>query len=323
MVIAADVGGTKTVFASVSGESGGIILSSVTRYENEAFESFSDALNQFLSDVSFGPVKTLAIAAAGLISGDTCRMTNLNWAIEADELKRRFSIDSVLLLNDLFSAAAGLDNMGDDSFDIIQEGIFDGSGNQVLISPGTGLGEAMIIRTEGKAVPVASEGGHALFTPSDGTTVRLWDFLRKSKSRVIVEDVLSGPGIFNIYSYLVFDAGESIDEAIILCSDPGSIIVERALADSDKLAVKAVQLFLDTLAIEASNMALKALTTGGVIIGGGIVPRLQSMLDKKRFGELFCNHSAHESILEKIPIKIITDTELPLYGAAEYALAQG
>ena len=322
MVIAADVGGTKTVFASVSGTPGSLILSSVKRYENEQFSSFSQALSTYIEDVSFGPVSVLSIAAAGPVAGDECRLTNLNWEINARSLATEFSIEKVYLINDLFAAAFGVEDLCDDSFEEINPGAMNPEGNRVIVSPGTGLGESIIHGVDGHPVAIPGEGGHVDFAPIDGTTMRLWEFLKRSQARVSVEDILSGPGLFNIYSFLAYDAGVKVDESIILSAQPGSIITERGLSRKDILAYHALLLFLDVLAAEAGNMALKVLASGGVYIGGGIVPRLISILRRQRFREVFADKGQHQKLLESYPVNIIVDTELPLYGAGEYALSK-
>ncbi len=68
-------------------------------------------------------------------------------------------------------------------------------------------------------------------------------------------------------------------------------------------------------------MALKGLTTGGVYLGGGIVPRIVSLIDRTRFAAIFADKEPHRALLEKIPLYVVTDTNLPLYGAASYLLA--
>lgn len=322
MLITCDVGGTKTVFASVAGNPGAIILASVKRYENEAFSSFEEALKTYLEDVSFGPVKMLVIAVAGVVTDNICSMSNLNWHIDGDRIRQEFSVDKVHLLNDLLSAAYGINCLGEDSLESIHEGSVDPSGNRVLISPGTGLGESIIHVVDGRHIPIASEGGHADFAPTDGATYRLWEYLRRIHGRVSVEDVVSGTGLFNIYSFLADDAGEKIDEAIILSTQPGGIITERALENTDTIACRTIELFLDALASEAGCMALKVMASGGVYLGGGFLHRLLSTIDKERFARVFADKGVHQKWLEQYPVSVIIDTELPLYGGAEFILSQ-
>ncbi len=323
MLITCDVGGTKTVFASVSGDPGSIILASVKRYENEVFSSFEDTFRAYLEDVSFGPVKTVVIAAAGVVTGNTCLLSSLNWRIDGEKIQQEFSAERVHILNDLLAAAYGINCLGDDSLEVIHEGSADPGGNRVLISPGTGLGESIIHVVDGRHIPIASEGGHADFAPTDGTMYRLWEYIRRIYGRVSVEDIVSGTGLFNIYSFLAEDAGEKVDEAIILSTQPGGIITERALENTDSIACRTVELFLDALASEAGCMALKVLASGGVYLGGGFLHRIFSNADKKRFARMFADKGVHQQWLEKCPIYIVNDTELPLYGGAEFILSQG
>lgn len=320
MILVADVGGTKTVFASVSGEPGDIILSSVKRYENEAYPSFEEALDAYISDVSFGQVQTLVVAAAGIVDDNVCRMTNLNWTVDGPALKATRGIRDVFIINDLMAAANGVNCLGPDSLETIWEGTPQENANQVVVSPGTGLGESIIHSVDGAPKPIAGEGGHVDFAPFNGTTKRLWEFVRRDRARVSIEDILAGPGLFTIYSFLAYEASEEVDEAIILSAHPGGIIVDRSLEKTDPIAVATLQVFLDVLAAEAGNLALKVLAAGGVFIGGGIIPRLMPILDKERFARVFADKGMHRDILATYPIHIIIDTETPLYGAGEFAL---
>ncbi|MEZ5360696.1 MAG: glucokinase [Candidatus Zixiibacteriota bacterium] len=322
MNLVADVGGTKTVFASVSGEPGGILLSSVKRYENAEFVSFKDALDAYIQEVSFGPVQTLVVAAAGIVAGNICQLTNINWTVDGPALEADGHIGRVFIINDLMAAAYGVNCLGEDSLETVHSGIPQEDANQIVVSPGTGLGESIIHFVDGNPVPIAGEGGHVDFAPFDGLTHRLWEYTRRLRPRVSVEDILSGPGLFAIYSFLAYEAAGEIDEAIILSAHPGGIIVDRGLGASDPLAVKTLEVFLDVLAAEAGNVALKVLPAGGVFIGGGIIPRLLPILDCERFARLFADKGAHRKILEAYPIHIIIDTEAPLYGAGEFALSR-
>ena len=182
------------------------------------------------------------------------------------------------------------------------------------------MGEAIVHNTGGQFIPIASEGGHADFAPIDGSTKRLWEYLRRKKRNVCCEDFLSGRGIGNIFNFLLDEGGVEPDEALVedLQNDPGAAVTTRALESDYKPAVGAVKTFFDILASEAGNLSLKCLATGGVFIGGGIIPRIVQFLNKRRFIEIFSNKGKHRELLEKIPIYIITDTNLPLYGAGAY-----
>jgi glucokinase len=323
MVTVADIGATKTMIALAESTADRIRLSSVQLYLGRDYDSFESVLEQYINDSGVSHISSLCIGIAGPVKENSCRVTNLSWSLDGASISRRFGIERVVLLNDLVASGYGIEKLSPDSFEIINAGQPVEDGNRLLISPGTGLGETIIHCINGKYIPVASEGGHADFAPYDGTTRRLWEYIKIMKTHVSVEDLLSGPGFPNIYRFLVYEGGSGAEDWLRkdLQDDPGRAITTRALEGTDRLAAAAVKIFLDILAAEAGNMALKGLTTGGVYIGGGIVPRILPLLDKKRFAAVFSDNGKHRSLLESFPINIVTDTKLPLYGAAGFILS--
>ena len=274
MVIVADIGATKIALAAAEDQKGQGTLSLLKRYEASAFASFDEVLAKYLADVAQGKESSLCAAVAGPVTGNTCRMTNLGWDVDGGAIRRKFGIGRVVLLNDLVASGYGLEVVPEDKVYAIHAGEKSLSGNRVLLSPGTGLGETIIHNIDGRFVPIASEGGHADFAPYDGTTMRLWIFLKRTGARVSVEDLLSGPGMFNIFRFLAAENGVDPDEQLPPShqTEPAAQITTRALEEKHPLSLQTVALFLDFLASEAGNMALKGLATNGVYIGGGILP---------------------------------------------------
>jgi glucokinase len=317
MMIVADIGGTKAILAQVTPSAQGPALAAVRRYECAAFRSFSDLLESYLKESAASPITALGIAVAGPVIGAVCRLTNLPWVIDREAIRDRFHLQRIILLNDLVAAGYGLPDLKNDGWLTINPGE-EKEGNRVLISPGTGLGEGIVHCDHGRYEPIASEGGHADFEPFDGITKRLWEFLKKTQPRVSVEDVLSGPGLYNLYRFIVSESGVEPDPRLTGNQeiDRGRYIANLALEHNDSSARIAVQLFWDILAAEAGNLALKALAPGGVYIGGGIAPKLLPLLDTVRFTAIFSNKGIHRPFLESVPIRLVIDTNLPLYGAA-------
>lgn len=318
MVTVVDIGATKTVIATASISGRRIVLDNISRYEGKQFDSFELVLEKYAADREIRLDGILCIGVAGPIIEGKCRLTNLAWYLDGQHISERYQFDRVVLLNDLEASGYGLDALPEGGLIVLNEGVADKKGNRVLIAPGTGLGEAIVHRVGRHYIPIASEGGHADFAPFNGDTRRLWEYLRRLKNSVCYEDVLSGPGLENIFDFLLEEMGvesaERIAEGFKL--DPGKAITTQALDSGDVLATATLTLFLDVLASEAANMALKCLATGGIYIGGGIVPRIHELIDQPRFLEVFSNKEKHQDLLRDIPIKIILDTHLPLYGAA-------
>ncbi len=322
MQIVADVGGTKTALAQVSSGAAGITLSSIRLFINEEFSSFDAVLGAYLGYISCEQVTALGVAVAGPVTSNRCDMTNLPWVVDGEQLRHRFNVKKIVLHNDLVASGYGLEVISDEALSAIRPGNSDPDGNRVLISPGTGLGETIIHATGTGRIPIPSEGGHADFAPIDGTTARLWSFMKRRQVRVPVEDLLSGSGINNIFRFLVSESGDKLDPEVEkrISARPGAAVYNRAIEDHDPMCVRTIHLFLDILAAEAGNMALKVLATGGVYFGGGIMPRLLPLLDRQRFVSIFIAKGKHRDLLAKIPLSVVTDTNLPLYGAGYHML---
>jgi len=320
MIMVADVGATKTVLACASGGPGGLVLASAHKFHNDQYDSFESVLIAYIKASGIGSVPAIGVAAAGPVVEGTCRLTNLDWTIDADSLATRFGFSGVVILNDLQAGAYGIEHLSEDAFETIHPGRPSDFGNRVLISPGTDLGEAIIHGHEGQYLPIAGEGGHADFAPYNGETARLWEYIRRARGSVRVGDLLSGRGIAVIYSFLA-EEGDGVDETIALSPLPEQAVTQRALSGEDATAIRTVHLFFDILAAEARIMALKTLSVGGVFFGGGVIPRLTTLLDRERFLGLFCGSGPHRDFLSRIPLRVIIDTDLPLYGAAAFILS--
>jgi len=322
MHIVADIGGTKTAVALAEMQDGQVTLESYQLFLNKEYTSFDAALAAYLSIVPDKNIDGLGISVAGVVDDNRCHMTNLNWLVDGGDLRERFDIKKVHLHNDLAAAGYGLEVVPVDGLERIGGGETAIKANRILISPGTGLGECIVHAVDGRYIPMPSEGGHADFAPFDGTTDRLWHFLKNRQPRISSEHILSGPGLNNIYRFLVAESGNKIDKEIDnkLDERPGAMVTDGAVDDHDPVCVRAIQIFFDILAAEGGNLALKCLSTGGAYFGGGIAPRLLTLLNKDRFTKIFADKGIHRKLLEAIPLWVVVDTDLPLYGAAFHLL---
>ncbi len=322
MHIVVDIGGTKSALALAGMKDGQVTLNEIRLFLNKDYPSFENVLAAYLNTVPDENIDGLGMSIAGVVDGNRCHMTNLDWTVDGGDLKDRFDIKKVFLHNDLAAAGYGLEVVPVDGLEKIGGGDATITANRVLISPGTGLGECVVHATGSGYIPMASEGGHADFAPFDGTGDRLWHFLKSRQARVSSESILSGPGLNNIFRFLIAENGDKIDEETEkrLEEHPGALVTEGAVEDHDPLCVRAVELFFDILAAEGGNMALKCLATGGAYFGGGIAPRLLKLLNKRRFARIFADKGTHQKLLEAIPLWVVIDTDLPLYGAAFHLL---
>jgi glucokinase len=191
------------------------------------------------------------------------------------------------------------------------------------VAPGTGLGQALLVFVKDTYVPVASEGGHADFSPNSEMEVELWRYLHQRFGHVSVERVLSGPGLVNIYSWL--KESKRYEEPSWVADklktmDPARAITETALDNKHPLCVESLHVFVSVLGSVAGNLALTAMTTGGVYLGGGIPPKILPKLKEDIFLRAYLNKGRFQDLLSKIPVRVILNDRAGLLGAAHCAI---
>ncbi len=245
-------------------------------------------------------------------------MTNLAWNLDGAELAERFGLTRVTLINDLAAVAAGIPHLPPDRLHTLNPGIPDPDGTIGVIAPGTGLGQALLIRCGANHIPVPSEGGHSSFAPVTDEQRRLLGVLANHHAHVSVEMVCSGRAIPLLFDFVRNGQDEALVRGV---PDPTRTIVEAALADldanRDTPSRRALELFCDILAGETANLALKALATGGLYIGGGLPPRILEFLQPERFMTAFAR-GAYRKMLTAMPIHVILEPKTALFGAAAH-----
>jgi glucokinase len=312
LLLGADLGGTKTLVALAEVRGGRPAILEERRYANDGFQSFAAVLRRFLDETGpgYAAVASAGIGVAGPIEGRRVKVTNLPWTLDADELSRTLGGARVVLLNDFAAAAHGIDALEAESLVTLQAGEPVEHGAQLVLGAGTGLGVAFRIWTGDRYQVVAGEGGHFGFAPADATQTSLADALRARFGRVIVEHVVSGPGLARVHAFLSDSRAES---------DPASI-VRAALEDGDAEASEAVDLFLACYGAVAGDFALACMARGGVFVAGGIAPKLGPRIEAGGFVRAFGDKGVHAALAARFPVHLVTDERLGLLGALAAAM---
>jgi glucokinase len=267
-------------------------------------------------------------AVAGPVIAGRAHITNLPWIVDAVKLKSTFNLSDVALLNDLESLAYGVSILNPDDVCTLSEGAPVEGGNIAVIAPGTGLGEAFLTFKDGRYIVHAAEGGHASFSPVGELQIGLLAYLnQKGYDHVSFERVCSGGlGIPNLYSYLKSTGLEEPDwlaDQLSAVEDPTPVIISTA-NDTDRpceLVSAVLDLFVAILGVEAGNLALKVLATGGIYLGGGIPPRILPELQKPVFLEALRNKGRFRELMTNIPVHVIMNAKAGLMGAATVGLS--
>jgi glucokinase len=317
MILAGDIGGTNVRLALFEIESGRLVRKDEKKFRSREFPGLEGPVEAFLAGRR---VRAAGFGVAGPVRDGRSEATNLPWVVDAALLAAELAIRHVALVNDLFANALGLSELSGEDFAVVNAGAPDPLGSAALISAGTGLGEAYLVRSGGRLEPRASEGGHASFAPRNPFEIDLLRHLHLTFRHVSFERVLSGPGLAALYAFERSRSRESepawLSAEIAAAGDASPAVTAAALAEKDAVAVRTLEHFVSIYGGEAGNLALKVLATGGVYVGGGIAPRiLPKLLDGTFFGA-FCDKGRFAPLLAKIPVKVVVNDSCALLGAA-------
>jgi glucokinase len=322
VILAGDVGGTKTALGLFRRAAGGAVtaLHEATLPSRE-FASLDLAVRQFLTAAPAVAIGVACFGVAGPVVDGRAVATNLPWVLDEASLARDIPVARVRLLNDLEATAHGVLALPDSALFTLQQGRAQ-PGQLAVIAAGTGLGEAFVVPQDDHAVVVASEGGHTDFAPRTDLEINLLRALRTEFGRVSYERVVSGPGLVNVYRFLRRAAGASEPAwlaARMAAEDPAAVITEVGLERGDAVCVATLDMFVAVYGAEAGNLALKTLAVGGVFVAGGIAPRLRTRLADGAFMTAFRDKGRLSPLLAQIPVHLVLEPRTALLGAARVA----
>jgi glucokinase len=321
MILAGDIGGTNARLAYFQPQNGHLRLVSERVFPSREHSELGEIVSQFLDESGTRP-EVACFGIAGPVRNGRVETSNLPWVIEQSRLAKQIHLPATLLINDLEASAWGIGGLDDGDLVPLNHVSDTAVGNQAVIAPGTGLGEAGLFWDGTGHHVFACEGGHTDFGPQDDVQMELLRFLRARFGHVSYERILSGPGLVNVYEFLR-DSGcakESAELAEKLkTTDPAAAISKAALAGSSPLAEKALDLWISVYGAEASNLALKTMATGGLFLTGGISPKILSKLTGPLFMQAFLNKGRLRPLVEAIPVQVVTNEKAGLLGAARCA----
>ncbi len=322
MILAADVGGTKTDLALYTDTGGQITQGTFSSHDYDDLESL---IRDFLQQQN-ATVQKAVLGVPGPVLGGQATLTNLPWELETDAFAQTLRIKSVKLLNDLEAMAYAIPYLEADDVQVINEVPHTREGNIGLLAPGTGLGQAFLIWDGEHYTPHASEGGHRSFAPHNKLQIGLLEYLLEQSAHVSTERVCSGSGIPNLYAYLK-ESGIEVEpdwlcNALERADDPVPVIFDAAQDTNQYCSIckATISLFIDIMAAEAGNMALTLMTMGGIYLGGGIPRRISKELTEDSFMPVFQNKGRMSDLLKSIPVYVILHPQAALLGAAHYAI---
>src|SRR5712675_284749 len=267
MILAGDIGGTRTRLAAFETEGNRLQCVIEKTYPSQQHDGLSAILADFIKTEGI-PVHSACVGVAGPVRGGRSKISNLPWIIDSRELAQQLKLGSVGLLNDLEAYAYGIDALESKDFVTLGEGAEDAEGNRAVISARTGLGMAGLYWDGFRHHPFACEGGHADFAPRNALEMELLAYLQKKYGRISCERLLSGPGIKNIYDFLRdtkrAEEPQALKDQITGTPDAPALISKLAAAGTTPICDQTMSIFVSIYGAETGNVALNFLSTGGI-----------------------------------------------------------
>ncbi|HQE99677.1 MAG TPA: glucokinase [Anaerolineae bacterium] len=325
MLLAGDIGGTKTNLAIIDPAGGvGKTVAEAT-FPSGRYPSLESIVQQFLNQTGI-EVSRASFGVAGPVVGGRATITNLPWVMDEHNLQRAFDLEAVYLLNDLVSIAYAVPHLEGRDLHVLNEGRPEPGGAIAVLAPGTGLGEAFLTWEGTRFSAHPSEGGHADFAPVNKLQIKLLRYLHDRFDHVSYERICSGMGLPNIYRFFkdtdAYEEPEWLAERLASASDLTPVIVTAAFDEERPcpLCQATLEMFVAILGAEAGNLALKVLSTGGVYLAGGIPPRILPALERESFMDAFLRKGRLSHLLAPMPVRVVLNSKAALLGAVHYGL---
>ena len=313
-ILVGDVGGTNCRLALAEKTALGTIeLHHSERFSVNQYKHFHDVVHEYLISKKVKP-KQAAFAFAGPKFDDEIRMTNVDWMVSENDLVKEFGFSRAVVLNDFVAMANGARVIPDDGFEILIPGKVNYNKPVAVLGPGTGLGVSCILPGRPPRI-IATEGGHSSFSPQNELELLILKYWQKKISYVSSEILISGPGLFRIYSALCNILGETA-----VCTRENEIVA-AAEANPNSVARQSVIVFCNMLATFSGNVAFTTGATGGVVLAGGVTRHISPFIAESNFIKRFRVRGHGTWFMQEIPVRIIKAHFVALYGAAEMVLS--
>jgi glucokinase len=336
MLLAGDVGGTKTLLGLFAVEADRPRAVDVAEFVTLDHDGLETMIESFLKSRKLDAkrIEAASFGVAGAVTDEVARLTNVPWQVDCESVARRLGFRRTHVLNDLEALAYGVTVLDEHELKMLQRGVPHPKGNGAVIAAGTGLGEALLLNVNGRFIPGASEGGHADFAPRTLRDIDMMRALLRVFPRVSVEHILSGPGLVNVYQFThdAFGTGPLTTPASVaparLCAAVGEVddpadlpkrISKAAMERACDACVEALDIFVSVYGAEAGNIALRAVASAGVYVGGGIAPKILPALESGMFLDAFRAKEPMADFVATIPVAVILNPDAGLLGAAVHA----
>jgi glucokinase len=324
MLIAGDIGGTKSHLVAYQADSNKLTVVARKRYATRDFSSFEKLVEEFSRHASASSDKNniqgAGFGVPGTVVDGRLHAAHVPWVLDSTSLAASLGLprERVVLMNDLVATARGLQNLEPQDFLFLNRGVDHPEENIAVIAAGTGLGEAVLYWDGHGHRAAPSEGGSADFAPRTDREIAFLTFLKKRLSRVSCEELFSGRGFRPIHEFLAPDVRH--DSFNKPAAESAQEITQNALAATCPACIETLDFWTDAFGAESGNLSLRVLAYGGVYLAGGIAVKILPLLQKSTFCQAFADKGPLAPLLANIPIAVVLNEDAPLLGAAHCAL---
>lgn len=309
----ADIGGTNARFGCVRNDRSFRQIEHPMTFHNKDFNSVSALIHHYFKSIGEYEINDGCVAVAGPVADDQVSITNLGWSFSINELRKQLQIAELVVMNDFVSLAYSLPHLLASDLTEIIPGKAQENGTKIVLGPGTGLGAAALIVDEaGHRTVVSTEAGHIGFAPGSELEIEILRLMQQESDYVPIEDLVSGAAFPTLYKVLANLLGKPAEELTAVD------ITRRAMEQDDPLCTEVLSLFCSMLASFAGDMALCFGATGGIYLGGGLLPKLELSVIVENFSRQFRNKGRMSHILADVPVVLINPRNAALIGASSY-----
>jgi len=315
LALVGDLGGTNARFAVAARKGSETVLLETRTLPAADYPTGALAVSAYLTSLSadLRPTRA-ALAVAGPVVDGRIDFTNLGWSLSEVELGQRCELQSVRLINDFTALGLGVAWLGSGDLQLVGPALpTEADGTIAVVGAGTGFGVTGLARRGALQIPMACEGGHIAFAPTDEIEVLVWRILQRRYGRVSVERILSGPGLLDLHRALCEIRGRP-------CPIESPVELSRAADAGDGDCGDTLLRFFAIYGAAAGDFALAFGAAGGLYVGGGIAPDRMAWLQRSAFRSRFEDKGRLSSLVRRIPTGVIVGGHPALLGAAELAL---
>lgn len=323
LLLVADIGGTNGRFGLVEFDAEKNRINGKTNYTAERqitlkCANYPDMATMIKACCSEFGVEIPAygcLAIAGPIENGQASMTNLNWKFSIDGLRDQLGMKTLHVINDFASLAYAVPFLEENELVTLYDSHKSNAEAPIVVmGPGTGFGMAALVPDQNNWRIIPTEGGHASFAPTNEKELDIKAFLLKEQNHVSVENILSGGGLVTLYRALAHN--QDVDAMPYTPAE----VSTKGISNQDPLCREAVLTFCDILGEVAGDKALSLGAKGGVVIGGGITPKLVDLLPESHFLERYKNKGPMTGYVSDISIKLIVNDKAALVGSAAWLI---